>query len=341
MRYLLILFVMIFSIGTVSAQEPVIKIKKTPAFDLPIDCKIGMDCWIINYVDYGLNDGVGTDMSCLKRSYDNHKGTDFAILDGVAMEQGVDVLAPMAGTVKKVRDGEPDRWPTEEDLKAVQDARKECGNAILIDHGNEVETLYCHLKNGSIEVQPGDEVKTGDALAEVGLSGFTQFPHVHFGVLKSGNVVDPFTALGNTEKCGTHKKSLWDKSLSLEYDPVIIQAVGISDTVPSLEKIERNAIQKLKLDSDAPVIVFWATYLGVREGDKILMEVRDPNDKVLMRRELMQERTRARQFYYVGKNLAERTLAEGAYTATAKIIREQEEGAPIVRFENTAFLVVP
>lgn len=341
MRLFLILLLFVMSLGSAFAQEPVIKIKKTPAFDLPIDCQIGMDCWVMNYVDYGLNDGEGTDMSCLARSYDNHKGTDFALLDGAAMEQGVRVLAPMAGTVEKVRDGEPDRWPTEEDLKAVQEARKECGNAILIDHGNEVETLYCHLKKGSIEVQPGDHVKAGDVLAEVGLSGFTQFPHLHFGVLKSGRVVDPFTAVEHTEECGAYKKSLWDKSLSLDYDPVIIQAVGVSDEVPDLQKIERQAVQKIKLNSDVPVIVFWATYLGVREGDKILMEVRDPNDKVLMRRELMQDKTRARQFYYVGKNLKERTLAEGAYTATAKLIREQEAGEPIVRFQNTAFLVVP
>ena len=63
---------------------------------------------------------------------------------------------------------------------------RDCGNAIILDHGNGWETQYCHLKEGSLDVQRSMPVKAGDKIGEVGMSGRTVFPHLHFECALSG-----------------------------------------------------------------------------------------------------------------------------------------------------------
>lgn len=341
MRFYICLFLCLaFSLPLNAAENtPLVKIKRTPKFELPIDCEIGKTCWIMNYVDMVPGDDKGTDLSCNNRSYDNHKGTDFAILDGEEMKRGVNVIAPRAGTVKKVRDEELDRWANTDELKAVQEARKECGNAVLIDHGSGLQTLYCHMKKGSIVVKPNQQVSVGDVLGQVGLSGFTQFPHLHFGVIWEGAVIDPFTGVVNTKDCGTVKHSLWDKDLDLTYEPFVIQSAGLTSQKPDFAVIEKNGATPDKISSGAPLLAFWTTLLGVRVGDVITLEVRDPNNKIFAQRQIAQEKVRARQFYYTGRRMSDKSLQEGAYLATVTVERPVEGGEPIQREMTKAVLV--
>lgn len=305
-----------------SSAEPFIKITKTPTFDLPIECDIGADCWVMNYVDMGADDGLNTDPACQSRTYDNHKGTDFMILDEAAMNRGVNVIAPLGGTVTKVRDGEVDRFATNEELEKTKAMRKECGNAVMIDHGENLQTIYCHLKQNSILVEQGQEVKTGDKIGQVGLSGFTQFPHLHFGIIKDKKIIDPFTGQDNNQKCGTRKSNLWNKDLDLSYRPILIQNLGFSDDIPALNKIEKNSATPESLTVNSNLLSFWVVLLGVQEGDIITIEVRDPNDKIFAQRKIIQDKTRARQFYYTGRRTTREPLSEGAYTGSVKIERD-------------------
>ena len=75
---------------------------------LPIDCRPGVDCWILRYVDHDPGPGV-RDYACGKLAGDGHKGTDFAIRDQAAMVAGVEVRAAAAGIVDALRDGMPDQ----------------------------------------------------------------------------------------------------------------------------------------------------------------------------------------------------------------------------------------
>jgi murein DD-endopeptidase MepM/ murein hydrolase activator NlpD len=56
------------------------------------------------------------------------------------------------------------------------------GNFVLIDHGQSEYSLYAHLKPDSVRVKVGDEVQAGQPIAQLGSSGNSTEPHLHFQV---------------------------------------------------------------------------------------------------------------------------------------------------------------
>jgi hypothetical protein len=321
-----------------NSAKPLIQIKKTQTFALPLDCTPGTDCWVMNYVDMKPDDQENTDPACLSRTYDSHKGTDFAISGGKTMENGVNVLVPLDGTILKVRDGEPDQWASAEQLDAIKAARKECGNAVIIDHGDKTETVYCHMKRGSIVVKPNQKVKQGDVIGQVGLSGLTEFPHLHFGIIKEGKIIDPFTGQDNMQPCGKMKSPLWNKNLELSYTPFVIQNLGFANDIPDLFSIEQNEDSATNIPLNSELLTFWAVLFGVREGDEIVLEIKDPNGKVFARRAITQDSNRARQFYYTGLKTVRNPLTEGAYTGQV-FIKRNYKGQILKEEKFSAILV--
>jgi murein DD-endopeptidase MepM/ murein hydrolase activator NlpD len=71
------------------------------------------------------------------------------------------------------------------------------GFTIVIDHGDGLETLYLHLKGALI--QAGTAVARGDAVGEVGSTGHSSGPHVHFEVRRYGQLVNPQEFLPSLE----------------------------------------------------------------------------------------------------------------------------------------------
>jgi len=177
---------------------------------IPVDCKLGTECFIQNYVDLDRGEGW-RDYTCGPLSYDGHKGTDFRARDLVHMRRGIDVLAAADGEVRAIRDGMPDhglRGGRHESVK-----HRECGNGVLLEHDNGFQTQYCHLKNGSIAVTKGDAVHAGEVLGQIGLSGQTEFPHVHLEVRDGdGNTIDPFAGPMAGTRCDGKHQPLWHES---------------------------------------------------------------------------------------------------------------------------------
>jgi murein DD-endopeptidase MepM/ murein hydrolase activator NlpD len=68
------------------------------------------------------------------------------------------------------------------------------GRCVILDHGGGLTTLYGHAS--SILVHTGDHVQRGDAIAEVGSSGNSTGPHLHFEVRVAGEPRNPLNYLG-------------------------------------------------------------------------------------------------------------------------------------------------
>jgi murein DD-endopeptidase MepM/ murein hydrolase activator NlpD len=67
------------------------------------------------------------------------------------------------------------------------------GNAVEVDHGNGLVTLYGHA--AELLVTPGEFVQPGQEIATVGSSGRSTGPHLHFEVREGGRAIDPLRAL--------------------------------------------------------------------------------------------------------------------------------------------------
>ena len=66
---------------------------------------------------------------------------------------------------------------------------KGLGNVVVLDHGNGYVTRYGHL--GNITVSRGQKVTRGRRIAQVGLSGKSLVPHLHYEILRDGVPQDP------------------------------------------------------------------------------------------------------------------------------------------------------
>jgi len=96
-----------------------------------------------------------------------------------AMHTGLDFKAATGTDVRAAADG-----------KVVDAGRNGgYGNMVEIDHGNGITTRYAHLSR--ITVKDGDKIARGDKLGEVGSTGRSTGPHLHYEVRRHGNAVDP------------------------------------------------------------------------------------------------------------------------------------------------------
>lgn len=287
-----------------------------PRLILPADCDPGRDCFLQNYVDHDPGPAA-QDYTCNGLSYDGHKGTDLALPDLAAMRAGVTVIAAAPGTVRRVRDGMDDKRYTK-DMAGALDGR-DCGNGVVVAHGAGWETQYCHLRKGSITVAPGTHVAQGDPLGQIGLSGRTQFPHVHMSLRHNGQVVDPFAPDGGTDCAAAPRTTLWTSPPA--YRPGGLIGAGFSVGVPDFDAIRDGTAAQATLRATAPSLVAWGFAFGGRAGDELHVAIRGP-EGFRFDRTMTLERAQAQLFRAAGKLAPASGWPEGIYTARIELRRD-------------------
>lgn len=297
--------------------------------NVPIDCDLGTECFIQQYVDHDQSPQA-MDFRCSNLSYNTHQGTDFALRSLEQMRRGVNVISAAPGTVQGTRDGMEDRLYRTGDSDSI--SGRECGNGVRVDHGGGWSTQYCHLKRGSIAVRNGDRVRRGTILGQVGLSGRTQFPHVHMTVRKDGKVIDPFDPDGDVQCGAPSTDTLWQTPPP--YRPGGVLDVGFTDRVPPFNDVKEGSAAADTMPANAPAIVVFGYAFGGKAGDRMQIRIDGP-EGTLIDNELEIDRNQAQFFRALGKKRTTANWPTGQYTGTVVLRRGQRE---ISRRQNTTII---
>lgn len=296
-----------------------------PSLSFPLACVIGRDCEIQNYVDRDPGPGV-LDYRCAARTYDKHNGVDIRVPDLVAMRRGVAVLAAAPGKVVRLRDGEPDRSARETPFTPGRD----CGNAVAIDHGGGWETMSCHLKRGSLKVKVGDQVAAGQPIAEVGLSGNTEFPHLHLTVFRNRVAVDPFAPdVAGRGACAA-ANPLWSPAAraALSYKAGAVLNAGFADGPLDMAKADAGVIAPGRASK---ALVAYARAINLEAGDQMTISLAGPGGLTRENRAIV-PRNQAQNLLFAGLSRPAAGWAAGRYAGRFVVTRA---GKPVIdrRFE--------
>jgi murein DD-endopeptidase MepM/ murein hydrolase activator NlpD len=114
-----------------------------------------------------------------------------------AFHKGVDITAPTGTIVRTTADGV---------VVQAEMVAGGYGRLVIVDHGAGLQTYYAHLSK--ISVHAGQELHRGEVVGQVGSSGRTTAPHLHYEVHVGGTPVNPYRYLANTTVFRTVPKDL-------------------------------------------------------------------------------------------------------------------------------------
>jgi hypothetical protein len=295
-----------------------------PRLAFPLACQVGRTCEVQNYVDRDPGP-AWADYHCGHRSYNGHTGTDIRILDLKMQRAGVPVLAAAPGKVLRLRDGVPDVLL--KDMNQPHDDKIGCGNAVVIDHGDGWITGYCHMMKGSVRVKVGESVAAGAPLGKVGLSGDTQFPHLHIEVRHAGQVVDPFAPAPLAPGTCAPQPELWDAAAAraLAYKRGVIFNAGLAGAQVNEDAVEEGGLASF--DAGAPVISAYMRPLNLEQGDVMELTFTTPGREPKVVRMPPLAHNSAQQFIGLSRPRPPGGWPHGAYVADFKVWRA---GKPVL-----------
>jgi hypothetical protein len=234
-----------------------------------------------------------------------------------AQRRGVNVLAAAAGTVLRARDGVADR--SIRDAPAGATAGQECGNGMVIDHGGGWETQYCHLARGSVVVRPGQQVQAGAVLGKVGLSGDTEFPHVHLTVRNNGKAVDPF-AWGAPAGACRAGRSLWAATPPYREGEVLV--AGFAGGPVTMAQVQDAGAEPTPRPGRGTALVAFVQAIGLQGGDVQRLLVQGPDGAVVAdNRAPPLDRDKAQTLLFSGRKAQPGGWQAGKYRAAYSVTR--------------------
>jgi murein DD-endopeptidase MepM/ murein hydrolase activator NlpD len=104
-------------------------------------------------------------------------------LNVMKMHNGIDIGASYGADIVAAYDG----------TVVAASYNSSMGNYVMIDHGDELYTVYMHCS--SLNTTVGATVKAGQSIAKVGATGWATGNHLHFGVRLNGSYVTPWNYL--------------------------------------------------------------------------------------------------------------------------------------------------
>lgn len=178
--------------------------------------------------------------------------------NGIDITNGTNIVAVADGKVVASRDT----------IKGYTE-RYGSGNYVTIDHGNNIQTTYCHMKYGSIKVKAGDTVKKGDVLGVKGSTGFATGAHLHFGVKVNNEWTNPEDYLIGIKEINSTEENADSNSISNdEYINYIIQS---GDTLSEIAQKYNTTVNVLVALNDIknPNLIYTGNTVKVPKSNSI------------------------------------------------------------------------
>jgi hypothetical protein len=311
------------------------EIDKRTGLGLPVDCSLGEECFVQQMPD--IDPGVQVvDPLCGNASYQGHDGWDIRVRSLKDISRRIPVLSVADGVVIRIRDGVPDQILDRSDDKGLL-LGKECGNGLVVEHADGLVSQYCHLKQGSVAVGRGAQIRKGERIGTIGASGLAEFPHVHLSIRSYGRPVEPLTGrpLGQaTAGCGDTTHSLFEPPARqmLSRSPTAILDTGLAKAPPELSDLVRQGGPPL-VKSSEPIIV-WVWAINLDGGCLFRIRLTDPDQNLVMDLTTKPlERHQANYLAYVG---GKQVIREGLFRLQIEIVN----GAQIIQSIARSFNVV-
>lgn len=224
--------------------------------------------WSIgNYVDIDTRPVARRDYRGGRITYDGHDALDIGLPHFRAMDEGYDIYAAAAGTVTFAQDGDYDRYSFSNPAPAG-----EAGNYVVIDHGDGLTTLYGHMRKGSVAVSAGQSVEAGETIGQVGSSGQSTGPHLHFTVRVHGQPVETFL----------DPDAWWVDPLPYSGEVATVMDSGIASEWPTAEEVENGVKHQAVFEATSTdqLVVMWNYLFGIAEESSVSLKLRRPHGDI-------------------------------------------------------------
>ena len=166
---------------------------------------------IVNYVDQDPTAGI-KDYNCGSSTYNGHNGDDILTYPFTFYKMDndqVEVIASAPGTIIAKVDGNFDKNCAQNNLNY---------NYIAVQHADGSQALYIHLKKNSLTAKTiGQTVTTGEYLGQVGSSGNSTSPHLHFEILNP-TLYEPYSG-----PCNVLNPTSWWANQKPYTEPAVVR----------------------------------------------------------------------------------------------------------------------
>jgi hypothetical protein len=181
-------------------------------------------------------------------------------------------------------------------------------------------------------VRAGTQIAAGARVGQVGLSGNTEYPHLHFTVKQGESVVDPFAPLPKSgTSCGSGP-SMWQANVgrALIYKAGVLLNAGFATGAVSMVSVEAGGIERPSRAS--PTLVAYVRTINLRAGDVQVLTLKGPDGGVLATQTAPPlTAAQAQRLLFIGKNrpppggwAAGRYIADYAVTRAGRTIVQRQ-----------------
>ena len=237
-----------------------------------VDNRNDFQTGVSGYIDHDVASGSLLDYACGARTYDrnngyNHDGVDISSWPypwSVMDADGLDVIAAADGAIVSKTGDQPDRSCTI-DTQATW-------NFILLAHNDGRHSLYGHLKRDSLTSKAvGDTVTAGEYLGQVGSSGVSSGPHLHFQLLDANFAnIEPYAGA-----CGS-AESAW--RWQPEYNRPRVNAVLTGSGAPQIGQCDGSEFPRSEVEFLPGDAVFVSGYfVNQPAGQPAILELIQPD----------------------------------------------------------------